>query len=147
MLKYFTAPIFSIGILITILLFPYRNHLRNQLREKTKITGENGIESLEKINLGGVEQWILIRGEDKANPVMLFLHGEPGQPYIYRARDIGVDLKLEQHFVMVYWDQRGQGKSYSSNIPRETMTIEQFVSDIYELTNFLRKNLKFRKYI
>lgn len=95
----------------------------------------NGIASLEKITLGGVEQWILVRGEDISNPVLLFLHGGPGTPVMPVARHYGG--KLEQHFVVAHWDQRGSGKSYSPSVPVESLTIEQFVSDAHELAKLL----------
>jgi pimeloyl-ACP methyl ester carboxylesterase len=99
----------------------------------------NGIASLEKVKLGGVEQWILIRGQDSSNPVLLFLHGGPGSPEMPLEHHFGAGL--EEHFVVVHWDQRGAGKSYSPRIPAETMTIEQFVSDTHELAELLRQRL------
>jgi pimeloyl-ACP methyl ester carboxylesterase len=119
--------------------------LQHQVREGTDITSINGINSLEKIFLGGIEQWILIRGWDKTNPVLLFLHGGPGAPLFSYARKIGFDTGLEKHFVMVYWEQRGTGKSFSFSIPEESMTIEQFVSDIYELAAILRDRFNVTK--
>jgi len=97
----------------------------------------NAIASLEKVNLGGVDQWILIRGTDIKNPVLLHLHGGPGDSEMPMEHYFGVEL--EKHFVFVMWDQRGAGKSYSAKIPKETMTIDQFVSDAHELTLVLKK--------
>jgi pimeloyl-ACP methyl ester carboxylesterase len=95
------------------------------------------INSLEKVTLGDLKQWILIRGEDVANPVLLFLHGGPGFPNMPFSH---IDSpRLEKHFVVVHWDQRGAGKSFDQNIPKETMNIEQFLSDTHELINLLRK--------
>ena len=77
------------------------------------------INSLEKITLGNVEQWILIKGENISNPILLFLHGGPGFPQIPFTH-IDSD-SLEKYFVVVNWDQRGAGKSYNEAIPLETM--------------------------
>jgi pimeloyl-ACP methyl ester carboxylesterase len=94
------------------------------------------IASLERIRLGGIEQTVLLRGHDVQSPVLLFLHGGPGgsaMPLVHEFCS-----RLEEHFVVVHWDQRGAGKSWSPDIPRESMTIGQFVADCLELANHLR---------
>ncbi len=127
--------------------FVYHKVLQNQLRNRTKMVTSEGIDSLEKIRLGGIDQWILIRGWNRENPVVLFLHGGPGAPLFTYARDIGVEAKLEQHFVMVYWEQRGTGKSFSRSIPEGSMTIEQLVSDTYQLSKILKDRFQVPKII
>ena len=97
----------------------------------------NSIASLEKIQLGGVEQTILIRGKNTSNPVLLFLHGGPGMPAMYLSH--AFQQPLEENFVVVQWDQRGAGKSYNKDIPVETINVKQFMSDTVELTEMLRK--------
>ena len=98
---------------------------------------QKSINSLEEVTLGDVKQWILIRGEDVTNPIFLFLHGGPGFANMPFAH---IDSpRLEKHFVVVHWDQRGAGKSFDQNIPKETMNLEQFLSDTHELINLLRK--------
>ena len=92
---------------------------------------------LEKIELGGLEQWICIRGKDRSNPVVLFLHGGPGMPMMYLAHKF--QRPLEEHFVCVQWDQRGAGKSYSKKVPVESLTVEQILADAVELTEHLRE--------
>lgn len=78
-------------------------------RSSTRIETEGGIESQEFIELGGVQQSIYLRGQDQSKPVLLFLHGGPGGPFTPMARQFG--LRLEKHFVVVHWDQRGAGTS------------------------------------
>jgi pimeloyl-ACP methyl ester carboxylesterase len=102
-----------------------------------KIKGANSIASLEKINLGGIKQTILIRSQDTANPILLFLHGGPGSPLMPFAHVS--DRKLEKEFIVVHWDQRGAGKSYSKNTNPADLTIEQYLADTHELINYLRK--------
>jgi len=136
-MKYFIVPLLSLCIIGICLLLLYRSYLQHEIRKKTKIRTPNGIDSLEEVVIGGLKQWILIRGSDKSNPVLLFLHGGPGSADIFLARHF--DGNLVDHFVVVHWDQRGAGKSYSSDIPVETMNRDQFVSDIRELSELLAK--------
>lgn len=95
------------------------------------VVSPNGIASLEPVTLGGVEQWVLIRGEDTANPVLIFLHGGPGSPGIQYGRF--AFKPLEEHFTVVTWDQRGCGKSYSAGIEPQSLTFDQLFSDAHEL--------------
>jgi proline iminopeptidase len=93
------------------------------------------IASLEQVNLGGQEQWILIRGIDIAKPIILFLHGGPGTANMCLLRKYTDEL--EQHFIVVTWDRRGAGKSYQAINPHASMTIDRFVLDTGELTQLL----------
>jgi pimeloyl-ACP methyl ester carboxylesterase len=99
--------------------------------------------SLEKINLGGMDQTILISGERSTRPVLLLLHGGPGFPGMPFSRTFNTDL--EKHFLVVHWDQRGAGLSYSPGIPLQTMKIEQFISDAHELVDHLKARFGKRK--
>lgn len=98
---------------------------------------EGSISEIIKINLGGLDQYLIIRGVDKSKPVMLFLHGGPGSPEAAFMKHFNSDI--ENDFVMVYWEQRGAGKSFSKNIPSESMTLEQMISDTRELSEYLIK--------
>ena len=137
LMKYVILPAALVLFLIVVCPLFYRRHLQSRVLKETRITSPDGIESLEKIKLGGIDQWILIRGWDQTNPVLLHLHGGPGSADIAIARFF--DTKLVKHFVVVHWDQRGAGKSYSPDIPPESMTREQFVADIRDLADMLRK--------
>jgi pimeloyl-ACP methyl ester carboxylesterase len=91
------------------------------------------IAELSYLRLGGVDQWVMIRGQSVANPPLILLHGGPGlseTPFFRRF-----NAPLEKAFTLVYWDQRGSGKSYDRNIPRSSMTVEQFISDLDELVD------------
>lgn len=89
------------------------------------------------VNINGVEQGMFIKGKDKTKPVILFLHGGPGMPEYAVSRRY--PLVLENYFTVCWWEQRGAGLSYSSDILPETMTFEQLISDTLEVTNYLRK--------
>ena len=103
------------------------------------IKTDNSIAQLEKVKLGGVEQWILVRGENRSNPVLLFVHGGPGSPETPLEYYFG--RGLEKNFVVVMWDQRNAGKSvsFAHPVPKSSMNIDQFVSDALELTQILEK--------
>lgn len=94
---------------------------------------------IETVTLGGVEQTTTIRGVDSTNPVLLFLHGGPGMPSSPWATWNGYHTELEEHFVIVHWDQRGAGKSYSKDLALDDMHLDNFVSDTLELTEILRE--------
>jgi pimeloyl-ACP methyl ester carboxylesterase len=92
------------------------------------------VASLEPVELGGVRQWILVRGRDVRKPLLLKLHGGPGQA---EMATVHLNYLLEQDFVVVEWDQRGAGKSAAGISPASAMTIDQFVEDTLELTRLL----------
>ena len=115
----------------------------------SKFTDENGktlpqsISSMEKVKLGGVDQWLIIRSENVNKPVLLFLSGGPGASEA--ARVIRFNAELEKHFVVVIWEQRGCGKSYPSFNPKTALTVDQYVSDVIELTELLRERFEEEK--
>ncbi len=97
---------------------------------------DNSIASLEKVKLGGVDQWLVIRGRNVNNPVLLFLSGGPGGSEMGRV--LHFNQALEENFVVVVWEQRGCGKSYPAINPKSGLTVDQSVADIIELTDMLR---------
>lgn len=72
------------------------------------------IDTLDGIQLGGITQWIRVRGADAANPALLLMQQGPGLPMINEARRLERLLGLEETFTVVYWDQRGTGLSSPS---------------------------------
>lgn len=94
------------------------------------------IHSLEAVNINGIKQWIFVRSKNLNNPILLFLHGGPGVSHIYCIKKYFE--RLEKHFIVVDWDQRGSGKSYSKKTPKESFTIEQYVKDVKMLTELLK---------
>jgi pimeloyl-ACP methyl ester carboxylesterase len=89
--------------------------------------------------LGGVDQWVMIRGESVANPALIMLHGGPGLSETSLFRHF--NAQLEKRFTLVYWDQRGAGKSFRRDILRSSMTVEQFVADLDELVDAVCERL------
>ena len=86
--------------------------------------------------MGGVDQYVLIRGENISNPVVLFLHGGPGMPTMYLAHVF--QRPLEKTFVVVQWDRRGAGKSYNEHMPVATMNVEQEIADTRQVVQLLQ---------
>lgn len=104
---------------------------------------QNSIAKFVKPNINGVGQSILIRGQNKDNPVLLFVHGGPGYSEMGEIRKCFEPL--EKHFTLAIWDQRGAGKSYSAEIPQETMTMEQFIEDTKEVSIYLKSEFNKEK--
>ncbi|HZG67486.1 MAG TPA: alpha/beta hydrolase, partial [Herpetosiphonaceae bacterium] len=100
------------------------------------------IATLEQVRLGGSEQWITVRGKDIHNPVLLYLPGGPGGSELPKTR---VHLQgLEDHFVVVNWDQPGTGKSYDA-LPIASITPERYIADGHELVLKLRQRFNQEK--
>ncbi len=108
-----------------------------RIRLRAKGGPARSIAALEKLRIGGSDQWLLLRSENTDNPVILFLHGGPGTSQLTANRRN--TRLLEKHFIVVNWDQRGAGKSYAAIAAADKMTIEQFVEDTRELTTWLMK--------
>jgi pimeloyl-ACP methyl ester carboxylesterase len=89
--------------------------------------------------LGGLDQWVMIRGENRANPPLILLHGGPGFSEMRLLRHF--NALLEKSFTVIYWDQRGAGKSFDRKISKSTMTVEQFITDLDELVDTVRKRV------
>jgi pimeloyl-ACP methyl ester carboxylesterase len=106
------------------------------------VTGS--IATLEPLTLGGVQQWVLARGRSADSPLLLKMHGGPGQAEMATARLNGL---LEADFVVVEWDQRGSGKSRASIQPAAAMNLGQLVADTIELTEHLTRRFGKRSLI
>src|ERR1041385_5391682 len=91
------------------------------------------------LKLGGLDQWVMIRGENVTNPPLILLHGGPGLSETAFFRHY--NALLEKSFSVVYWDQRGAGRSFDRTIPRRSMTVERFIADLDELVDAVCKRL------
>lgn len=91
----------------------------------------DSIATMERIQLGGIEQWITLRGHSVRNPILLYLHGGPGAPQQGAFRKF--NSSLEAHFLVVHWDQRGSGKNFGPHVHPDSMTLEQILAEIREL--------------
>lgn len=92
---------------------------------------------LEQVPVNGTPQCVMIRTEDVANPVVLFVHGGPGTSQLTLMKRN--TRALERHFTVVNWDQRGAGKSFAAARDRSRMHMGQFVEDVIDLSASLAK--------
>jgi len=95
------------------------------------------IDTLEAVQLGGITQWIRLRGTDLSNPVLLLMQQGPGLPIINEVRTFERLLGLEQHFTVVYWDQRGTGLSLRT--PKAEISTARMVGDTVSLLELLHE--------
>ncbi len=95
----------------------------------------NAIAEERWVTLGGVDQYVLLRGRDRNAPLMLNVHGGPGmsERAFYRYHN----AILENSFVVAYWDQRGAGKGFDRSLDPATLTIDQISSDLTDLIDSL----------
>jgi pimeloyl-ACP methyl ester carboxylesterase len=111
-------------------------HGRSNDEIEAVIHTPKGIDERRYVRIGGVQQWITIRGQDRDNPAVLVLHGGPGAPVSALPAHF---LPWERDFTVVQWDQRGAGKSYSSNhVPPSIDLMQQ---DALEVTEYARIRL------
>ncbi len=129
------------GVVLLLILLLIAVILVNSPGKPTPFLDNNGkkvsssIAATETVNINGLNQRIIIRGRDTTKPVLLYLHGGPGDPEFPFVHYFNPGI--ENIFVVCYWDQRGAGLSYSKNIPPETMTLSQFVDDAGKVSEYL----------
>jgi pimeloyl-ACP methyl ester carboxylesterase len=116
--------------------------LRARNAKQFAITSPCGIDEGSFVTLGGIEQWVTIRGQDRGNPVLLFLHGGPGD--VTNPWTFALFAPWQKHFTVVQWDQRGAGRTLRKTGPNvaPTITVDRIVQDGIELAEHLRKRLQ-----
>jgi pimeloyl-ACP methyl ester carboxylesterase len=106
------------------------------IRDANGNTIDGSIAELSRVEIGGHDLAMMIRGASTENPILLYLAGGPGGSELGAMRNHL--SSLEQDFVVVTWDQRGTGKSYTEIEPTATLTFDNAVADTIEVTNYLR---------
>ena len=106
---------------------------------ETQAIAPGGINELKAVDIGGIKQWISVRGNNPANPILLFIHGGPGSPMMPESWIF--QRPWEDFFTVVQWDQRGSGKTFASSgrQPDKSMTLEQVQADAEQLIDLLRQ--------
>jgi pimeloyl-ACP methyl ester carboxylesterase len=131
-----------ITTVLAALLVPFVTAMVLRPATTDPITGPDGealpgsIAEITSVDINGHDLAMMIRGHDVENPVLLFLAGGPGGSEMGAMRN---HLSaLEEHFVVVTWDQRGTGKSYPALDPTSTLTLESVIDDTIAVTSYLR---------
>jgi pimeloyl-ACP methyl ester carboxylesterase len=126
-------------VLAVVAALAYRAMWQRRIANGVKITSPNGIDEGKFIEINGAKEWITIRGENKDNPVILFLHGGPSEansPFVTLYR------RFEKDFVFVQWDQPGAGKTYiQAGDHQPKLTLEDMAADGIAVAEYVRGEL------
>lgn len=126
-------------IFLTVVFFRVHNSL------ESKIDTDLGIQENTYVTIGGIEQYLQIRGGDRDNPIILWLHGGPGFPLTYLT--YYYQTALEKDYTIVCWEQRGCGRTFYRNKSNGNLTIEQLLTDTDEVIDYLRGRFSQEKII
>lgn len=135
------ATLLTLLVVCAAAAWGYRAFHQHQVAQLLRLEGPDIVDEASFVRVGGVDQWVQMRGEHRSNPVILFLHGGPGFtaiPYFQR-----VMRPWERDYTIVHWDQRGAGKSYRRNggADQPHPTLEQMISDGVEVAEYVRRRL------
>ncbi|PEK98529.1 alpha/beta fold hydrolase [Bacillus sp. AFS017336] len=124
----------------------FRKYNQKKNKNKLKINTEYMINEEKFVTIGGIDQWITIRGEDKSNPVILLIHGGPASTYTIFSTLL---RPWEKYFTIVQWDQRGAGKTFKRNGKDGCgkITFNQLAEDGIELSSLICHDLEQDKII
>ncbi|GAA0708559.1 alpha/beta hydrolase [Dokdonella soli] len=118
------------------------------VKDLDHIVAPNGVQESYKTRIGGIDQWLNVRGQDKANPILLFIHGGPASPLMPTLWQF--ERPIEEYFTVVNWDQRGAGKTYTQQDPNaysDSIHIDRYVDDAIEVAEYVRKRYGKRKVV
>jgi pimeloyl-ACP methyl ester carboxylesterase len=113
-----------------------------------RIVAPTGVQDAYAVEIGGIRQWVNVRGQDRDNPMVLFVHGGPASPVIPTLWQF--QRPLEEYFTIANYDQRGAGKTLALN-PQEavadTLHVQRYVDDAIALAEHLRTRYHKRKLV
>ncbi|HTT96566.1 MAG TPA: alpha/beta hydrolase [Rhizomicrobium sp.] len=135
-----------VAIVAVAVFLLYRGWRQYQNAEALAIRTPNGIQETMFVPIGGIEQWIQIRGDDRSNPVLLFMHGGPGNS---ESALSALFRPWEKYFTVVMWDQRCASKTFERNGAASCngMSVNSVAKEGVQLSQFLEKHLHHRKII
>jgi pimeloyl-ACP methyl ester carboxylesterase len=136
--------LFTLFALILILIMGLWIYIPGKPKPFLDANGKLLVNSISEkiyININGVKQGMFIKGKDMRKPVLLYLHGGLPDYFLTQKYPTG----FEEYFVVVWWEQRGAGMSYHTGNAPNTITPEQYVSDIITMTNYLRQRFNKEK--
>lgn len=119
-----------------------RDTIAARLRDLDRISTPEGIEEVEQLDVNGSKQWISIRGLNRANPVLLVLHGGPGSALM--GMMWAYQKPWEDFFTVVNWEQRGVGKNFNPGDSARlgaTLAPEQLAQDAAVVAQHIRQKL------
>ena len=104
------------------------------------VFAQRGIDTSETMTIGGIKQYIVIKGKDVTKPLLLFLHGGPGGSMIQIAGKVSGEL--QQEFVVVHWDQRETGETQKLNKTTQPLALQMFDNDTHDLIDSLLRQFR-----
>ena len=121
---------------------------REIIADLGRITAPTGVQEAYAVEIGGIRQWVNVRGQDRDNPMVLFVHGGPASPIIPTLWQF--QRPLEEYFTVVNYDQRGAGRTLLLNdrdAVADTLHIQRYVDDAIALAEHLRTRYHKRKLV
>ncbi len=135
------GTIFAVSLLLLLASLGVRFAVQRRHARLLPTIGPNGIDERGFVMIGGIPQWVQIRGHNRANPVLLVLHGGPGAAL--SAVSYALFTSIERDFTVVHWDQRGAGRTFGKNGRRGSgeMSIARMTEDGIEVAEHVRVRL------
>jgi pimeloyl-ACP methyl ester carboxylesterase len=136
-----SGAVTSLIVAVPTAILIQRRGRQARIASQLRIVSARGINEERFVKIGGIEQWIGIRGEDQNNPVILVVHGGPGSscsiftPYL---------RTWERGFTVVQWDQRGSGKTLGRTGRRGSgeINMDRLTNDGIEVAEYLCSRLR-----
>lgn len=105
------------------------------LISNNSLLAQQPVDTTAIFNIGGIKQYVRIKAKDRSKPLLLFLHGGPGSSLMQKIDK--VSGKLQEHFVVVHWDQRETGETLKLNRSNQPLTVQLFYNDTHDLVDSL----------